>query len=368
VSATVLVVAGEPSGDRAAAKVVLRLAERGARAFGLVGPACESAGAEACARMGAPALGALDVAARAGSVLRAMHAVRAAVRARRPAVALLVNYSEFNARLLGFLRRRGVRVVWYAAPQIWAWRPRRGRAIARGADAMAVILPFEEALWRARGARARYVGHPSMEVDRLDRASARAELGLAPGARAVAVMPGSRAHEVRRLLPAMLDATSGGPAARVLLTTALDPDTRAWARARADAARVPVWDVAADEGAPRVLAAFDQALCASGTASLECAMAGVPPVVAYRVDPLAALVARRALRTAHVALPNVLLGRRAFPELLQRDARAGAMRDALASLAASSDRAAADCAEVRGVLGAGHAPSCAVAEMIRSCL
>jgi len=356
-----LVVAGEPSGDRAAAKVVERLVSRGARPFGLVGAATEAAGAEACARV-RPALGVLDVAARAGALAVAMARVRAAVRARRPRAALLVNYTDFNARLLGFLAREGVRVLWYAAPQIWAWRPRRGRTIARGARAMAVILPFEEALWRERGADARYVGHPSTEVERLDRATARRAVGLAAEGRALAVMPGSRASEVRRLLPAMLEAAAHVEA-RVLLTRALDDATRAWANARAREAHVPVHDVTADEGAPRVLAAFDAALCASGTASLECALAGVPPVVAYRLDALAAFVARRALRTPHVALPNVLLGRRAFPELLQDDARPDRMRAALGALEAS-ETARADCEEVARALGVGHVPSHAVSEMI----
>ncbi len=359
---SLLVVAGEPSSDRAAAKVVARL---GARAFGLVGSASEAAGVEPCARVErSAALGLLDVAARAGRIARAMAAVRRAISTRRPRVALLVNYTEFNARLLGLLRRRGVRVVWYAAPQIWAWRASRGEAIARGCDEMAVVLPFEEDLWKARGARARYVGHPSMESERASRDDARRELDLAPGARAIAILPGSRPREVRRLLPAMLEAARGRDA-RVLLTTALDDATRAWARARATQANVSVYDVAAEDGALRVLAAFDAALCASGTASLECAMAAVPPVIAYRVDALAAFVARRALRTPHVALPNVLLGRRAFPELLQDDARADRMKEALATLESQGATARDDCASVARILGAGHVPSRAVADMIQ---
>jgi lipid-A-disaccharide synthase len=352
-----LVVCGEPSSDRAAAKVVPLL---GACAFGLVGPACEAAGVEPLvAPERSAALGVIDVALRAGRIARAMAAVRRAIAKRKPRAALLVNYTEFNARLLGVLRRSGVRVAWYAAPQIWAWRPRRGDAIARGCDAMAVILPFEEALWRARGAPARYVGHPAMEVPRRNRDELRAALHLT--GKSVAVLPGSRPAEVRRLLPAMLEAVRGRET-RVLLTRALDAPTRAWARERCG--DVEIVETSADEGALAVLDAFDVALCASGTASLECAIASVPPVVAYRVDPIAAFVAKRALTTEHVALPNVLLGRRAFPELLQDEARADAMRAALDALE-RSPTARADCDAVRGVLGAGLAPSAAVADMIR---
>ncbi len=161
----------------------------------------------------------------------------------------------------------------------------------------------------------------------------------------------------------MLEAARGLEA-RVLLTTALADGVRRWARREADRAEIPVFDADAADGAPRVLAGFDAALCASGTASLECAMAGVPPVVAYRLDPLGAFVARRALRTPHVALPNVVLGRRAFPELLQEEARADLMRASLDALASSAS-AAGDCDEVQRVLGNGHAPARAVAEMIR---
>ncbi len=351
---SVLVVSGEPSGDRAAARVIARMTARGIRSFGLGGDASEREGAELVSKMSHAAMGIVDVAARSARIAVAMMAVRSAVRRRKPRAAILVNYTEFNALLLGFLRRTGVRVLWYAAPQIWAWRPRRGPSIARGVDKMAVILPFEEPLWEKCGASTRYVGHPAMETPALSREAARAELGLSMHARAVALLPGSRASEVRRLLPAMVEAAPDG---HVLLSTALDDRTRAWARTRA----AYVHEV---DGASRLIGAFDFALCASGTASLEAALAGVPPVVVYRVDAIAAMVAKRALRTPFVALPNVLLGRRAFPELLQHDARADKMRAALATLEAHPEDARADCDAVRRVLGEGHVPSRAVVEMI----
>jgi lipid-A-disaccharide synthase len=338
--------------------VIVRLP--GVRAFGLVGPACEAAGALALVPAErSAALGVLDVALRAGRIARAMAFVRGAIAKRKPAVALLVNYTEFNARLLAPLRRAGVRVLWYAAPQIWAWRAKRGVAIARACDAMAVVLPFEEALWRAHGASARYVGHPAMEIAQRDRDELRAQLGLS--SHALAILPGSRPAEVRRLLPAMIEAARGREA-RVLLTRALDAQTRAWATEQC--AGVPIALTSPDEGAMAMLGAFDVALCASGTASLECALAGVPPVVAYRVDPVAAFIAKRALTTEHVALPNVLLGRRAFPELLQRDARADRMRTALEAIERDA-RAREACEEVRALLGTNHAPSREVAEMLR---
>ena len=376
-------VSGEPSGDRAAAKVIAHL---GARAFGMAGEACEAAGLEPVVSAdGRAAMGALDVARRMGRIAASMLALRRAIARRRPRVALLVSYTDYNARLLGVLRRHGVRVVWYAAPQVWAWRPGRARSLAPRIDAMAVVLPFEESLWQEAGVQTRFVGHPSMDGERLSRREARALLGFPPdddrspgidernaasrssagvgGAQPpmIAVLPGSRPGEVRRLLPAMLEAARGH-AARALLASGLDDATRAWARALCISQGVAVHEPAA--GAGHVLAAFDAAVCASGTASLECSMAGVPPVVAYRVDPLAAVIARRMLRTRLVALHNVLLARRAFPELLQSEATAANMRRELDALLSHPEAPQNACREVQRILGSGHEPSRSVAAMI----
>lgn len=355
---------GEPSGDRAAAGVIARLGPGRGRAFGLGGPASEAAGLEPCAPCErSAAMGLFDVGRRLGRVARSMVCVRRAIVQRRPRVALLVNYTEFNVQLLSLLRRVGARIVWYAAPQVWAWRAGRARTLAPRIDAMAVVLPFEEALWREHGVETRYVGHPVMEEERLSKGDARERLGLPTlGVPAVAVIPGSRPGEVRRLLPAMLEATAAYPERVVLLSTALDDRARAWARGASARHGARVYD--AEGGVSRVIAAFDVALCASGTASLECALAGVPPVVAYRVDALAGLAARALLATKHVALPNVLLGRRAFPELLQRGATAPRMKDALAHVLAHRKDAVRACGDVRDVLGARHEPSRAVADMI----
>jgi len=364
-----LVVAGEASGDRAAAGVVARL--EGVRPFGLGGPALAGAGTELVGELDAStALGIGEAGARAHRVLRAWRAVARAVRARRPAAALLVDYAEFNAQLARRLRQRGVRVLWYGAPQIWAWRPGRAEAWGRFVDRMAVMLPFEEALWRRAGVDARYVGHPSLEVPRLDRHTARRALGMTPFAAAVAVLPGSRAHEVRRLLQPMLDAYErvrsdrASVDARVLVAASLDGPTRAWVRRICDDRRVLWFDVDARTGAIATLRAFDVALCASGTVTLEAALARAIPVITYRVGLASELVARALLRVPNVALPNVLLGRRAFTELLQRHASARRLSAALAEALDRRDELVPVCGEVEAALGEGRTPSAAVAAML----
>jgi lipid-A-disaccharide synthase len=235
---------------------------------------------------------------------------------------------------------------------------------------MAVMLPFEEALWRAAGADAHYVGHPALETTRLDRDTARQALGMTLFAAAVAVLPGSRAHEVRRLLGPMLDAFErvrsdrASVDARVLIAASIDRATRTWMRRTCDERQVATFDVDPHLGAMSILPAFDAALCASGTASLEATLARAVPVVAYRVGLATELTARALVRTAHVALPNVLLGRRAFTELLQRDARAPRIAEALADALDRRTELLAACDQVEASLGDLRAPSVTVARML----
>ncbi len=364
-----LVVAGEASGDRAAAPVVARL--EGARAFGLGGPALAGVGLELVADMRAStALGIGEAAQRAVSVWRAWRAIVAASRERRPRAALLVNYTEFNARLAPRLHAAGVRVLWYGAPQVWAWRPARVESLKPHIDKMALMLPFEEPIWRASGVDAHYVGHPAFETTPLDRKTARHALGMTPFAAAFAVLPGSRPHEVRRLLVPMLDAYErvrrdrASVDARVLMAASLDEGTRAWARTTAAARHVSTVDVDPYGGAMAVLGAFDVALCASGTVTLEAALARAVPVVAYRVGLATEIAARAFVHTPHVALPNVLLRRCAFTELLQREACADRIADALSDALDRQTELRAACDEVESVFGSARAPSASVARML----
>jgi lipid-A-disaccharide synthase len=368
-----LVVAGEASGDRAAAGVLARLP--GVQAFGIGGLALANVGAElSCDLRGFTALGIGDVLARARPVTTAFTRILAAVRRYRPRAALLVNYTEFNLRLAARLKARDVKVLWYIAPQIWAWRPGRAKRVADVVDKMAVILPFEEALWQTHGVDARYVGHPLMETHRHDRAAARRMLDLTPFAPTVALLPGSRPHEVRRLLPAMLRAYErvrrerASLDARLLLAPSIVGDARNEALTWARDMRVPVHPMSADGGASEVLAAFDVAFCASGTASLEAAVAGALPVIVYRTGIGTEVAARLFLRSDHIGLPNILLNRRAFPELLQREVSAKRLASTLSDFLEHPEEPACAAAEIRSMLAAKTHPSDEVAAMLRELL
>ena len=357
---SVLIVAGETSGDRIAALTVRGLARSlGApvASYGLGGEACGAAGVELVGEAsGTAVMGFGDVAGRVPSIARSVG--RIALRARRdpPRAALLVSFTELSTHLGRWLRGLGVRVLWCVAPQVWAWRSGRLRTLPRSLDRLAVILPFEEALWRRAGVDARYVGHPSLEAPRLPRAALRAELGL-NGAGAIAVLPGSRAGEVLRLAEplcgaaALLRDRGFAESAQMLLAPSLDPAARSHAEGVASRYRMRSIPTDREHGAASLLNAFDLALCASGTASLEAALAGVPAVVAYRLDPLSAALARRLVRAPFMALPNILLNRRAIPELFQGDATGPSIaRAAEGVLALPASEAPAIAEELRSIL------------------
>lgn len=352
----VLVVAGEASGDRIAAAVVEAIGAERASFFGLGGGAAARAGVRLVSDLRqSTAMGALEVASRLPAVLAARARLELAIARERPKVAVLVDYAEFNVRLGVRLRRAGVRVLFCVAPQVWAWRPGRVRRVGRALDRLAVILPFEQRLWRAAGVDARYVGHPALEVAAPSRAEARARLAI-DAERAIAVLPGSRPHEVRAVLEPMLDGVrllrdrDATIDARLLVAPSLDDRTRARVLERARAARVGAVEVEPREGAAPLLAAFDAAVATSGTATLECALAGAPPVTVWRASRLTAALARRLVRTPHVALPNVVLGERRYPELLQEDATPAAIARELAARLEDRERARRDADELRAKL------------------
>ena len=366
---SLLVVAGEASGDRAAAGAISRL--RGVHVFGLGGPALARVGVDLVADLrSSTALGFGEVAERTLQIANAWRLVTRAARLRRPGAALLVNYTEFNSLLASELHTSSIPVIWYGAPQVWAWRPRRARKLSRLVAGMAVMLPFEEALWRSAGVDARYVGHPALEPIMQDRVTSRRILSIPESAPALGILPGSRPHEVARLLPRMIEAwvrlswRHRELEARVVLAPSLDAKALSLVRAACATHRLPTFEVNPLVGAAEILSAFDVVLCASGTASLEAALAHAPPVVAYRVGLATGLVARALLRAPHIALPNVLLARRAFPELLQYDATAERMVAAVDFVLSNRSELLRACDAVTACLKADRRPSDNVARMV----
>jgi lipid-A-disaccharide synthase len=341
---SLLVVAGEASGDTLGASV-LEAPGASWSAWGLGGPALRAAGASILVdfqRIHANGLG--DALRVVPGALAAAGELALEVLHAPPARALLLDATSFNARFGAWLRRRGVLVLWCVAPQLWAWRPDRGPSLARAMDRLAVLFPFEVAPWQALGVSTRWVGHPAIDRPLAPRSVARAALGLLPQTPTLALLPGSRPGELRRLLPPFLDAAArlqgDGVRPFLLLAPSLPAPLVASCERLVKEYGISIVPVDPRRGLGPWLRAFDAALCASGTASLECALAGVKTVISYRVDAVTAWAARRWLRVPWVGLPNLLLGREICPELLQQRCSgpqlAAALRD---TLSAASDGA-----------------------------
>ncbi|HEX9166708.1 MAG TPA: lipid-A-disaccharide synthase [Gemmatimonadales bacterium] len=351
----IFVSAGEPSGDQHAAPVVTALLRRfpGARIEAFGGPAMAAAGASVRFRMEPfTAMGFLEVITKLRPHLRLLAALSREFRAGRHDLVVLVDYPGFNLRLAQAAREAGIPTLYYIAPQLWAWRPGRARRLGRYAQRVAVILPFEPAFFRSLGVPATFVGHPLAERDWPTRADARSELGIGDTQRVLAVFPGSRTQEVERLWPDFREAAS-----RLLEQGACDHVLVAGTAA----GHYPGPDrfTVMNGESTRVLAAADAAIVKSGTTTLEAAMCGTPLVVAYRVHPLSAVIARRVMRVPWVSLVNLVAGRLVVPELLQDLATPDRLVQAVRPLLDphSPERLAQveGLQEVRGRLGSGGA-------------
>lgn len=328
---TIFLSAGEPSGDLHGAAVAAALRRRwpDARLIGLAGPLMQAEGVEPIVPFdGLAVMGFAEVVRHLPFFAGLLRRSKRILRERGVDLVIPIDYPGFNLRLARAAAARGVPVLYYIAPQVWAWHRSRAGSLARIADRLAVILPFEEEVFRAYDADVRFVGHPlAFRTDPvLDRAAFCAELGLDPARRILAVFPGSREQEVARHLAAFVDAARRVVEARWHLQPVV--------------ARSPNVPVEAYAGSPypattdarSLLAHAHVALVKSGTTTLEAALAGVPMVIAYRTSPLTYWLARRLVDVAHVGLANLVAGRRIAPELLQDEATPGALAAALLPL------------------------------------
>ncbi len=328
-------VAGEASGDEHAARLVAAIKERLPQAefFGIGGEALAAQGVRLlCPASELAVVGLSEVAGRLGSVLRALRDVGRALKNSKPALAILVDFPDFNFWVARLARYYQVPVMYYISPQVWAWRSYRVRTLARLVDRLAVIFPFEADFYRERGVPVTYVGHPLLET--LARPEARgswlAGAGLDPGRLTVALLPGSRTGEIEGHLPGMLEAAAlirrAVPASQFLLPVASTAPWELVQRLVGDfenglqaQGQVGLILKIIQGQSFQVLAAAHLALVASGTATLEAALAGTPMVIVYRVSPLTFRVARWLVRVPHVGMANLLAGERLFPELIQED-------------------------------------------------
>jgi len=322
-ASSVLIVAGEASGDLHASKLVSELARLcgGVRVFGVGGDRMRQAGVELLYHCDEFAVtGLTEVIVHIPRLRRAMGRLVREAKRRRAGLAILVDYPGFNLLLARRLKAAGIPVFYYISPQVWAWGERRIRAIARDVDRMAVILPFEVPFYRERGVAVEFVGHPLLEEPEL--ASPGTPKTLSCGAPTIGILPGSRPNELRRHLPSMLGAAGilhdRLPEARFRLGLAGETGLRELVPPEAG----EFIEIAEPGSAYEIMRESTALIVSSGTATLEAACFGTPMVIVYRMEALSFAIGRRLVRIPDIGLVNVVARQRLVPELVQGEATA----------------------------------------------
>ena len=324
----IALVAGEASGDLLGAGLLdaLRRRHPDAEFAGVGGPAMRAAGFDAwhdCAELAV--MGLAEVVRHLPRLLRLRASLRRRLLDWRPDVFVGIDAPDFNLGLERALKQAGVPTVHYVSPSVWAWREGRAAKIGRSADRVLCLFPMEPAIYARHGIDARFVGHPLADAMPLDpdRAAARARLGLPDDAPVLAVLPGSRLGEIRRLWPDFLAAARRVAASRPGLRV-LVPAANAACRDAIEAGLAPApWPAVQvlDGDAHAAMTAADVVLLASGTAALEAMLAKRPMVVGYRLSSLTYRLVMwlGLLKVNRYSLPNVLANEPIVPELMQDD-------------------------------------------------
>jgi lipid-A-disaccharide synthase len=320
--------AGEPSADAHAAAVANALHRRipGVALEALGGPLLERAGVRVLDRMESySVVGFVEALAKIPAHYRLLNRIKHAFAQKRYDLVILVDYPGYHLRAAAAAAAAGIPVLYYIAPQMWAWGPRRVRKLA-SVNQLAVILPFEEKFFRERGVAATFVGHPLKDRPAPPpRAEARRALGLDPDRATLGLFPGSRDQEVQRHWSMFRAAAARVAAAR--------PDVQIIVAGTTGAAYPDPGAIKVLLGDPlRVFAASDAGICKSGTTTLEAAIADVPMVITYRGHPVSSFIAFRLIQVPWVGLVNLVAGYEVAPELLQRRATPAALADGVLPL------------------------------------
>jgi lipid-A-disaccharide synthase len=371
----IAIIAGEASGDLHAAKVVheLKALDPALSAFGIGGDLLAAEGVELLHHAREMAIvGLFNVLRHLRFFRRVFDELIASIERERPDAVILVDYPEFNLRVARRCHQLGVRVLYYISPQVWAWRRGRVKKIARIVDHMLVIFPFEEEFYRKFGVPVTYVGHPLIDElhDAVEAAGAtptQVRSSGGGGPLRLALMPGSRRHEVHSLLPPMLDAVAELQRGHEVDAFVIQAPTISSRQLRdlMAAANTFVRIVEYDGGMS--LAGADVALSSSGTATLEAAIVDTPVVVMYRLSALTYRLAQWLVKVPHFSLVNIVAGEPVVPELIQHDVNGVRIAKEVRNLLepAENARMRASLALVRARLGGRGASRRAAEEVFR---
>lgn len=320
---TVMMVAGEASGDLHGAEIARKLqaADPAIDCLGMGSHRMQAAGVELLVDSeNIAVVGLIEVLKHWTDIKAALRTLERHIEKHPPDLLLLIDYQEFNLRLAQSAKALGVRVLFYVSPQVWAWREGRIRKFADRIDMMAVIFPFEVPYYEKAGIPVRYVGHPLTRRVRTgrDRGAARRHFGLDENRPLAALLPGSRRSEIKRILPILIETArlvrERNPQVQ-FLAAAANPHARQTIETMLDAHGVPM--TVTDTDFYDAVGASDAAMVASGTATLEVALLQIPMTIVYRIAPLSYAILKRLIRIDNVGLANIVAGTPVAPEFIQ---------------------------------------------------
>lgn len=322
---SVMIVAGEASGDLHGANLVKALRQRAPELtfFGIGGSLMREAGVRILVDAAQLAVvGITEVMAKLGGIVQGSRVAKNAIRARRPDLLVLIDFPDFNLNLAAFAKKSGIKVLYYVSPQIWAWRSGRVKKIKKRVDHMAVILPFEEKFYKHHGVPVTFVGHPLLDDPALSRVDDRHSTP-ADGSAVVGLLPGSRDAEIQRHLPLMLKAAAelSRRLAGIRFLISVAPTVSPEQVEAAVAHYQGMFPCQLVHGPARgVFTRCDLAVAVSGTVTLEAAFYQTPAIIVYRVSPLSYWMGRLMVQVKYIGLVNLIADRHVLPELIQQEA------------------------------------------------
>ena len=325
-SRAVLVIAGEVSGDQRAAELIraVRTRRPDVRFWGIGGPEMRAAGATTRHDIREMAvMGVVEVLRRYFFFRRVFNEMVAAAEAERPDAVLLVDYPGFNLRFAAQMKRRGIKVIYYICPQVWAWHRARIPKMAQIVDRLLAIFPFEPAVFAGTRLKVAFVGHPLVDAAQRARTAPPQTLPW-QGAPPIALLPGSRRQEIERILPSLLQAAvliqKQKPGASFILAAPSESVAKIVRAKLAALGGGPAHCELVVDQTREVLRQARAALVASGTATLETALMDCPMLVVYRTSLPTYLIGRQLISVSHIGMVNLIAGRTICPEFIQHDA------------------------------------------------
>ncbi len=371
---TVMIITGESSGELYGSLLAKALKTKcpDMHIIGVGGERMKEAGVDLVSGISS-AFGLSEAISAYKAVKETFAKVVSAIEKFSPRVIILIDYPDFNIKVGKIAKKKGIKILYYVSPQVWAWRKGRVKTIAEISDRIAVILPFEEAIYKGTGAQCEFVGHPALEeIESLtrDKTALKLSLGLNTAQPVLALLPGSRPHELRSLLPVMLNVVRSFKREfsdhdyQFIMPIAPNLDVEKYQ---------DYINLLKDEGvtakkenAINVLSVSDLAVIASGTATLQAAFTGTPMVVVYKLSPFTYLIGRLIVDVKYISLINLIPDREVVKELLQSGANTKNIMHELKKLMLDNDyrdKMIKHFMTIREIFS-GKKPSFRVAEMI----